>query len=171
MDVGDLSDTIDNIDIDVPPRYVIDHVKRGHADALLEFNKDGKLAISNGRVNTKNDNFTCVSSQGKSVVDYMISPQDCLQYFELFTVDLVSDLMENYDAQCFIGPNCKPPDHAMLTAVVNCMMIDENGDDNEFNVNNTWYRQRRYKFHGRHDEYLNSEMWQAAAQRIISENV
>ena len=98
----------------------------------------------------------------------MIIPRDWLQYFELFTVDLVSDLMENYVAQCFIGPNCKPPDHSMLTAVVNCMVVDENGDDNEINVNNTQYRQRRYKFHGRHDEYLNSEMWQAADQRIIS---
>ena len=76
--------------------------------------------------------------------------------------------MENYVAQCFIGPNCKPTDHSMLTVVVNCMVVDENGDDNEINVNNTQYRQRRYKFHGRHDEYLNSEMWQAADQRIIS---
>ena len=75
--------------------------------------------------------------------------------------------MENYDAQCFFGPNCKLPDHSMLTAVVICMIVDENGDGNEFNVNNTRYRQRRHKYHGRHDEYLNSEMWQAAVQRII----
>ena len=41
-------------------------------------------------------------------------------------------------------------------------MFDENGDGNELNVSNNRDTQRRYKFHGRHDEYLNSEMWQAA---------
>ena len=146
---------------------MIDHVKRGHADALLEFNKDGKLAILNGRVNPKMTISHVCHRKGNQLL-LITCPQDCLQYFELFTVDLVPDLMENYDAQCFFGPNCKLPDHSMLTAVVNCMIVDENGDGNEFNVNNTRHRQRRHKYHGRHDEYLNSEMWHAAVQRIIS---
>ena len=89
--VCDIFDTINNIDVDEPPWYVIGHVKCGHADALLEFVKDGKLAVLNEIIDPKNVNFTFASSRGKSVIDYIINLHDYLQAIDLFNVDLVSD--------------------------------------------------------------------------------
>ena len=62
--VGDLSDVIDGVD-DVPKRLNVDQVKRGHGEALIDFVKDGKLAILNGRFHATNDNFTFASSRRK----------------------------------------------------------------------------------------------------------
>ena len=61
-------DIVSGLDEDIPPRICLNDVKRGHGDVLLEFIKDGRLAIINGRINPTADNFTCVSHRGRSVV-------------------------------------------------------------------------------------------------------
>ena len=127
----DIFDTINNIDVDEPPWYVIGHVKCGHADALLEFVKDGKLAILNEIIDPKNVNFTFASSRGKSVIDYIINLHDYLQAIDMFNVDLVSDPMEKYDALRFLVSNYEPPDRSLSTAVVSCKIANENQEEIE----------------------------------------
>ena len=68
--IGKCDDVNLDVDKDVVKRISIDTVKNAHGDALLEFIADGKLAILNGRVDPNNDNYTFISSRGKSVVDY-----------------------------------------------------------------------------------------------------
>lgn len=75
--VGNVSCLNDLIDTNIPNRKVIDFVKSGHCEEFIDFVKDARLSILNGTINPENDNFTNVK-RGKSVVDYMLTPQDCL---------------------------------------------------------------------------------------------
>ena len=68
--VGNESDTIPDIDSDLGPRNAIDNVKSGHYESFLEFVKDSRMCLVNGRVTPEFDKFTCVSTRGKSVVYY-----------------------------------------------------------------------------------------------------
>ena len=45
-------------------------------EALIDFLTDTGLVIVNGRKGK--DAFTCVSSRGRSVVDYCVVPTDCM---------------------------------------------------------------------------------------------
>ena len=168
--IGDLSDIIDGIDNDVPPRKVLDNVKKGHAEALMEFVRDGKLAILNGRVNPENDNFTFISSRGKSVVDYMMTPQDCIKFVDSFRIDVVSDLMTKYGAFRFLTPTCKSPDHSLLTTLITCSYDRTNPVRADGTYNDQISRSRKvYQYHDRYDEYLSSPVWQAAIQNVIAQ--
>jgi len=71
--IGNSSDYVEGID-DIASRKHIDNIKSGHGEAVIDFVKDSRLAILNGRLNPEKDNFTFVSSRGKSVVDYFITP-------------------------------------------------------------------------------------------------
>ena len=50
------------------PRKVIDEVKTERGEALVSFLRSSGLCLVNGRVGQ--DNFTCISGKGRSVVDY-----------------------------------------------------------------------------------------------------
>ena len=65
--VGKKLDYIPDID-DVPVRKVLDEKVNNHGEAMLEFLKDTKLCVVNGRVTSESDNFTYISTRGKSVV-------------------------------------------------------------------------------------------------------
>ena len=110
--IGKLSDVTD-ID-NIKSRNTIDDVVRHHGEALIEFLIDGKLCILNGRFDPNHDNFTCISHKGKSVVDYMITPHDCLNKCSDFAVQTCSEIIENLGLQSIISTRCKPPDHSIL---------------------------------------------------------
>ena len=74
--VGRGSDIINDVD-DLPDRKIIDNVKNSHGDVLLEFLRDTQTCILNGRLTADFDNYTSLSTRGKSVVDYIITPHDC----------------------------------------------------------------------------------------------
>ena len=95
--IGKCDDVNLDVDKDVVKRISIDTVKNAHGDALLEFIVDGKLALLNRRVDPNNDDYTFISSRGKSVVDYFIVPQDNRRIIKSFKVDLVSDLLMEHD--------------------------------------------------------------------------
>ena len=168
--IGDLSDIIDGKDNDVPPRKVLDNVKKGHAEALMEFVRDGKLVILNGRVNPENDNFTFISSRDKSVVDYMMAPQDCMRLVDSFRIDGVSDLMTKYGSPRFLSPTCKSPDHSLLTMMIKCSYDPTNPVRADGTYNDSMSKSRNvYQYHDRYDENLSSPVWQAAIQNVIAQ--
>ncbi len=70
---GNLKDSIEDID-SMPPRHVLDNVVSDHGEALINCVNDCRLCILNGRLDPQNDNFTYISDNGKSVVDYTITP-------------------------------------------------------------------------------------------------
>ena len=62
--VGESQDTIYSID-DVPQQVAVDNTVNQYGHHLLDFLKDTKLCMLNGRISPCLDNFTCVSSRGR----------------------------------------------------------------------------------------------------------
>ncbi len=55
----------------------IDDIVHGHGEDCVNIVLDCKLCILNGCLHPQNDNFTYISNQGRSVVDYICVPHDC----------------------------------------------------------------------------------------------
>ena len=72
-------------------------LKNNYGDILIDFLKETKMCVLNGRINPEKDNFTCVSNRGKSVVDYMLTPRDCYGNIVDFNVHMVSDILLEHD--------------------------------------------------------------------------
>jgi hypothetical protein len=106
--IGDRKDFIEDIDI-IKDREVIDDKVNKHGESLLEFLKGNKLCVLNGRLSGKND-YTYVTPQGKSVVDYFITPIECLQYCTKMNIRRVRELLDEIN----VIPKSAIPDHSML---------------------------------------------------------
>ncbi len=109
----------DYTDIDnVSARVVLDKTENNHGKALREFLLDAKCCVVNSRVTPQYDNYTFVSTRGTSVVDYFISPHDCLNQIQSCYVDLCSDIITDLDAAHLVSDICRVPDHSLLTISV-----------------------------------------------------
>ena len=115
--IGNMRETIHDLD-DPPERQVIDSVKSGHWESFVDFLKDSKTCILNGRVTPAYDNYTCISARGKSVVDYILTTHENITNCTACHVDLTSDLIEQFDCSQLLGELCKAPDHSMLTIIL-----------------------------------------------------
>lgn len=62
----------------------------------------------NGRVGI--NNFTHISHRGKSVVDYVLIPQEKISHIESFKIHLISDLKSSFGLQHID----RVPDHSMI---------------------------------------------------------
>ncbi len=89
----------------------------GYASRFLrkEFLLDSKCCIINGRITPEYDNPTFVSTRGTSVVDYIVTPHDCIKQVTKCTVDLCSDIMTELGIENMISDMCKAPDHSLVT--------------------------------------------------------
>ena len=90
---GDNLDYIVGVDT-IPDRQVMDYVFNQHGQILCDFLHGTDLCMLNGR-NCKHNDFTFVSSRGKSVVDYCLLPQDDILSFRNFEVMPARDLYDN----------------------------------------------------------------------------
>ena len=108
----DFIGTLDNVN----PRVIIDTRTNSYGDILLDFLKDCKLCICNGRITPESDNFTCSNSKGQSVVDYVITTQDNLTNCSKCVVYSVNYLIELFNLHCLLSTTCKPPDHAVISS-------------------------------------------------------
>ncbi len=147
--VGDLQDCTPDIDIELPKRSCIDTIENNHGKSLIEFLNDNKLCILNGRFDPTKDNYTYVSGNGSSVVDYIICPHDNFTFCNDFKVILSSELANQYNLQSLIKPKGKLPDHSLLKVKIvisdTCTPVDNinsascnpsYGDTLKHNVNN-----------------------------------
>ena len=82
---GSLVDTAEE-DSDVLPRISLDKERNNIGEKLVEFVKDMKLALVTGRFPPDFDDFTSISSCGRSVVDYFITEQISLSNISSFCV-------------------------------------------------------------------------------------
>ena len=79
----DFNPTIDN----VMERHVIDSTANKYGDIHIDFLCDIRCCTLNGRGDINCDNFTSVTpQQGRSVVDYIITPYDQLSSVSDFKV-------------------------------------------------------------------------------------
>ncbi len=64
------------------------------------------------------DNYTCVPSKGKSVMDYCIAPYESLHLFSQFKVHLTLDMFMEDCSLGNIDPAYSISDHRLLTWVM-----------------------------------------------------
>ena len=161
---GNLKDIISEID-NVAPRVNVDDVIQGHGEEFIEFVKDSRLCILNGRFNPLQNNYTFISDKGKSVVDYIITPHDCLHMFGKFEVWTMGYLAEKFDIVHLISANCKLSDHSMLYTK---FKIGSENDMNNTNIETLYgngdvqvgsycqYKKRKYFFDEIPEEFMNN---------------
>ncbi len=179
---GNLNDVIDDID-HLPSRTNIHHIVRGHGEAIINFTTDCKLCFLNGHINPENDNFTCRSQQGKSVVDYIITPHDCFDKCSSFHVYTMNELSEKCNIAPFISTNCKVPDYSILHVDFNVTTLPltltdpspQNGQIGNAHQNNVpqgnIYEHRNYRFENTPDLFMTSDSWKTAMNVLINRSI
>ena len=111
--IGELNDYIVNVD-DVTSRQSIDKVVNQHGHAFIDFLQEAKFCVLNGRICPENDNITCCTARGVSVVDYVFVPHDNLEKCSNFSVMSMVDVLSKFDLKYLLNSHCKSPDHALL---------------------------------------------------------
>ena len=61
---------------------------------LLDFLKDTKTCVLNGKFEDHLNTFTCISPRGKSFVDYCIVPHEQLKYCKSFNVHTCTTIVD-----------------------------------------------------------------------------
>ena len=90
---GDESDLIAVVDDgNIPQRSYVDDQKNSRGPVFIDFLKSVQCCMLNGRFDTGNNNFTCISHRGRSVVDYMFLPRCFYNNVKCFNVFTVTDL-------------------------------------------------------------------------------
>lgn len=110
---GDSQDYIEGVDI-VAERNVVDFTSNSYGELLIQFLISANCCMLNGRNYCKND-FTCVSTKGLSVVDYLIVPHENLHWFSDSTVTRSKDLFTQAGCVPFTDTSRIIPDHSCLT--------------------------------------------------------
>ena len=100
----------------VPEKKWLDDTKNAFGDHLMNFSKDRRCCMLNGRGKEDKNNFTYVSNIGRLVVDYMIVPYNLLSQYENFEVKLISDIISEYNLP--FASHSNPPDHSFLQCSV-----------------------------------------------------
>ena len=94
----------------ISPRSNPDTVKNNHGEYFLQFLKDNRALICNGRVTPELNGFTFLSVRGRSVPDYIYCPADHIQYCKSLKVMKVSEIIDLYK----LPPPSSLPDHSLL---------------------------------------------------------
>ena len=85
----------------------MDKERNNIGEKLVEFVKDIKLALVNGRFSPDFDDFTSISGRGRSVVDYFITEQISLSNISNFCVHTVTNLLSQYNLHSLMGSNSR----------------------------------------------------------------
>ena len=167
--IGNLKYVDENIDLDIPVRKPIDFERKGHFQDFIDFLKDALFTVVNGSITPEYDNFTNVK-RGKSVVDYVFCPHDCISSVLKCNVDLANDLVNNCSANQYIGMRSKVPDHSMITTRVKwgLSVNATTAHAYETSENSNTTGKKVYAFKNLNTESLKSETWILALQNIIN---
>ena len=108
--IGSLNDLPNSASTNLPQRRVIDTTINSHGKQLVNFLIDCNMITLNGRSCNDNDNFTVISTTGKSVVDYALVQVEQFQTFSNFEVKTVLDVLESFS----IPTDSSMPDHSLI---------------------------------------------------------
>ena len=170
---GALNDAIDEIDT-VPQRLPCDpHSKNKHGECFIDFLIESKFCITNGRVTPEFNDYTCVSSKGKSSVDYFAVPIDCVNRCIKCEVSATSDVISSLSLQSLISTNCRPPDHSLLTLTYNIMHPDLDPQPTHQTTEgsatqNATAGRKRYDLDRISSDFMSTPMWGHVCQSLIS---
>ena len=96
----------------IPPRSNPDTIKNSHGSYFLQFLKENRALICNGRISPHLNDFTFLSTRGRSVPDYIYCPTDQIHQCREVEVVKVSDIIARFNLAV---PN-SIPDHSILVA-------------------------------------------------------
>ena len=107
-----------------------DTSKNAHGEYFLQFLKDNRAIICNGRVTPDFNDYTFLSTSGCSVPDYIYCPTDHLPYCKAVQVLKMADIINN----CNLNIPDSVPDHSMIVSqfdisVSNALFCDKNKSD------------------------------------------
>ncbi len=114
--LGTAQDFVPSVD-DICERKVLDKSKNKHGQEMLDFLIESKFCVCNGRVTPEYDDYTFIHTRGKSVIDYICVPIDCLTQCCEFKVQTARDMVNLYcDIEDVdIDLSKMIPDHSILT--------------------------------------------------------
>ena len=165
--IGSKKDYIEGID-SVPPKSVIDPVVNGHGKVFIEFLQECNLCVLNGRVTPSLNDYTCISTRGKSVVDYFAVPYENLSMCSCFKVETMSDILSKNNLFSKISEGCKASDHSVVTAVFKIMSKNVIADNKESSVNSPiGFKRKRYNFNKNSGDLMNSSLFKGALMQVI----
>ena len=110
--VSKLDDFIPGID-SISERNVVDFKCNKYGELLCDFLINSNCCVLNGR-NYKTNDFTFVSTQGTSVVDYCLIPYEKQDSYQTFEVMHVCDMLNGASIINTIGSSTCKPDHSFL---------------------------------------------------------
>ena len=112
--IGSSPDYIEGVD-SLPPRSVLDFSKNSYGDFFLDFLLGANMCVVNGRGQV--DDFTSISQNGASVVDFCVVPYENIAQIQEFKVLRSRDVFT--EAGCVGEVDLRTmPDHSMLTWVM-----------------------------------------------------
>ena len=106
--IGGLNDNVGGIAL--PQREILDTVTNSHGRQLVDFLRDCDMVTLNGRFSPEMDNFTVLSTLGRSVVDYAIVQSGCFSNYCNFKVGTMLNLLDDLN----IPIDSSIPDHSLL---------------------------------------------------------
>ena len=113
--IGDLNHDPDDT-TNLPCRQILDTVINSHGKQLVDFLQDCSMITLNGRFEQDKDNFTVLSTIGKSVVDYVIVQSDHFVEHREFQVRPILDLADYFA----IPTDSSMPDHSLISWKYSC---------------------------------------------------
>ena len=93
----------------IPSRCCVDIVKNSQGELLVDWMRSSGLVFVNGRQGE--DQFTCISSRGRSVVDYCLVPEEELMSIQNF---VVKTMLQCEEELCVGEVGFRLPDHSVL---------------------------------------------------------
>ena len=91
--IGDKLDYIEEVD-NCSKRISLDKCLNKNGENFLEFLKNSNSVVVNGRVTLALNDYTSITTKGKSVVDYIAIPLDKLEYCKKFEILQSNDLID-----------------------------------------------------------------------------
>ena len=163
--IGSKTDFIPDIDV-VCTRHIIDEISNKHGESFLEFLTDNQMSVLNGRFKGSND-FTCIRTQGRSVVDYGFTTHEGFQYVNNFYVKRVKEILNDMS----LTPSCAIPDHSVLITDVNfshfnnMQLLHSNSEKLE-----PYSYAKEYYFKDISSDFMNNDLVNRKMEDIIKRN-
>ncbi len=93
--------------------------------------QDAKLCSLNGRLSPENNNFSCISPKGLSIVDYIIVSHDVFHKCNTLNVYTMTEAADMCNLAPLIGNWCKLPDHSLLHVNFTLDQLSSNHDNTD----------------------------------------
>lgn len=162
-----MSDIISDID-GISRRTAVDKNVNQHGHTLIDFLIDSKMCVLNGRFDNNTDNFTSVSTRGRSVVDFVCVPHDCFNSCENFDVISPASIIGDHNLQSLLGERSRIPDHNFVRFTYTYTIVaTENEKDRENMPQRIPFNTKLYKLKRIPENFLSLTMARNAFLGII----